>query len=326
MLRLPQFEYHEPQTLAETCALLAAFSAEHKDFKLIAGGTDLLPNMKHEILTPAHLISLQRLNLAEVRPGPDEDTLGAMTTIEALSTSAYLAARYPALVEACGQIAGPQLRRMGTLGGNLCLDTRCVYINQSYFWRQSLGFCLKKDGTLCHVVAGGKNCVAAASNDTALPLLLYGASLEITSPRGVHQIPLSNFYGADGIKNNSLLPDEILTRIILKRPASNVRVGFEKLRLRRSIDFPLLNVALLLALDAAGRIDRLELAMGAMSARPKHLVLSSHFQGEKLCDALGAKVAERAYASCKPLTNLSTDPAWRRNMVRVLVKRLLSRL
>src|SRR6185312_7851562 len=157
--------------------------------------------------------------------------------------------RLPALSEACVQIAGPQLRRMGTLGGNLCLDTRCVYINQSYFWRSALGFCLKKDGTLCHVVAGGQRCVAAASNDTAPVLLALDASVRTVSPRGERTMPLREFYVADGIHNTVLAPDELLTEVRVPAAAARRKQAFAKLRTRAAIDFPAMNLAVALELD-----------------------------------------------------------------------------
>src|SRR5687767_12932869 len=177
MLRLPKFEVAEPTTVAEAVKLLA----EHGDrARAMAGGTDLMPNMKHKIVVPELVVGLWRIaGLTGVRIDGDRIRIGALTTLHALSEDPIATRELPALAEAAGMVAGPQLRRMGTLGGNVCLDTRCVYINQTYFWRRALGFCLKKDGTVCHVVKGGRRCVAAASNDSAPVLMTLGASLEI---------------------------------------------------------------------------------------------------------------------------------------------------
>src|SRR5207244_6030984 len=161
--------------------------------------------------------------------GSGDLLLGAMCTVDELARSEVVKARLPALADACGQIAGPQLRRMGTLGGNLCLDTRCVYINQTHFWRNALGYCLKKDGTVCHVVAGGQRCVAAASNDTAPVLLALGASVRIVSPRGQRDLPLRDFYHADGVHNTVLQSDELLTEIRVPAAAFAKRQAFAKL-------------------------------------------------------------------------------------------------
>ena len=152
--------------------------------RIMAGGTDLMPNMKHEIETPEVVIGLWGIgNMTGVSEANGEIRIGAMTTLHDLAGHATVASALPSLARAASMVAGPQLRRMGTIGGNVCLDTRCVYINQSHFWRQALGFCIKKDGTECHVVTTGKRCVAAASNDTAPVLMTLGAQLEIASPK-----------------------------------------------------------------------------------------------------------------------------------------------
>ena len=174
-------EVLRPETVAEAIDALG----KHPGARVLAGGTDIVPNLKYGMYDTQHLVALRGLSkeLRYVREDGDL-RLGALCTIDELASNETVRNRLPALADACSQIAGPQLRRMGTLGGNLCLDTRCVYINQSYFWRNALGFCLKKDGTVCHVVAGGQRCVAAASNDTAPVLLALGASVRIVSPRG----------------------------------------------------------------------------------------------------------------------------------------------
>src|SRR5204863_3130903 len=188
MMTLPDLTVLRPASVAEAVEALRA----HPGARLLAGGTDIVPNLKYGMYDTHHLVALRGLSdeLRYVREVGGDLMLGAMCTIDQLAESEVVKARLPALADACGQIAGPQLRRMGTLGGTLCLDTRCVYINQSYFWRSALGYCLKKDGTVCHVVAGGKRCVAAASNDAAPVLLALGASVTTNSPRGERQLPL----------------------------------------------------------------------------------------------------------------------------------------
>src|SRR5438309_8263968 len=198
MMTLPDLTVLRPGSVAEAVEALRA----NPGARVLAGGTDIVPNLKYGMYDTRHLVALRGLSselpyLREHRSA--ERCLGAMCSIDELGRSELVKARIPALADACQQIAGPQLRRMGTLGGNLCLDTRCVYINQTHFWRSALGFCLKKDGAACHVVVGGKNCVAAASNDTAPVLLAYGASVRLASPRGVREVPLADFYVADGV-------------------------------------------------------------------------------------------------------------------------------
>src|SRR5256886_6762384 len=208
MMTLPDLTVLRPASVAEAVEALRA----NPGARLLAGGTDIVPNLKYGMYDTRHLVALRGLSkeLRYVRQEEGFIKLGALCTIDQLARDA---AMLPALADACAQIAGPQLRRMGTLGGNLCLDTRCVYINQSHFWRSALGFCLKKDGTVCHVVAGGKRCVAAAPNDTAPVLLALAASVKIVSPRGERTIPLREFYVADGLHNTVLAPAELLTEM-----------------------------------------------------------------------------------------------------------------
>src|SRR2546423_14019527 len=244
MMTLPDLTVLRPASVAEAVEALRA----NPGARVLAGGTDIVPNLKYGMYDTQHLVALRGLS-RELRYVHSEDglvKLGALCTIDQLAREASM---LPALAEACAQIAGPQLRRMGTLGGNLCLDTRCVYVNQTYFWRSALGFCLKKDGTLCHVVAGGQRCVAAASNDTAPVLLALDASVRTVSPRGGRVIPLREFYLADGIHNTVIEPDELLTEVRVPAAASQRRQAFAKLRTRAAIDFPALNLAVALELD-----------------------------------------------------------------------------
>jgi 4-hydroxybenzoyl-CoA reductase subunit beta len=326
MLRLPRFRYHAPRELSELTALLAELARRGESVKLIAGGTDLLPNMKHEIVTPVHVVSLQRVGLRGVRADERGLRIGAMTTLQEVADDPAVRAHLPALVEACTQIAGPQLRRMGTLGGNVLLDTRCRFVNQSYFWREALGFCLKKDGTVCHVVAKGRQCVAAACNDSVLPLLAYDARLRIVSASGEREIGIDDLFVSDGVKNNRLEADELLAEIRVPSPSPRLRCAFTKLRLRKSIDFPLLNLAVLVEADAAGGLERLDVLLGALGPKPKRIALGASIHGRRLDDALIAEVCKRVHASARPLTNVATDPEWRRAVLPVLVRRTLRRL
>src|SRR5437588_5527194 len=266
MMTLPAVEVLRPATVHEAVEALRA----NPGARVLAGGTDIVPNLKYGMYDTRHLVALRGLSselryLREHRSG--ELCLGAMCSIDELGRSELVKARLPALADACRQIAGPQLRRMGTLGGNLCLDTRCVYVNQSHFWRSALGYCLKKDGTVCHVVAGGKRCVAAASNDTAPVLLALGASVRAVSPRGERVLPLEEFYLADGVHNTVLEPDELLVEVRVPARAASLRQAFHKLRTRAAIDFPALNLAVALEVED-GTVRSLRLCVGALAARP----------------------------------------------------------
>src|SRR5437660_11627352 len=256
MMTLPAVEVLRPASVAEAVAQLAA----HPGARVLAGGTDIVPNLKYGMYDTQHLVALRGLSreLRYVREQGGELRLGALCTIDELARDETVRARLPALAEACSQIAGPQLRRMGTLGGHLCLDTRCVYVNQTYFWRSALGFCLKKDGTVCHVVAGGQRCVAAASNDTAPVLLALGASVRAVSPRGERVLPLEELYLADGVHNTVLEPDELLVEVRVSARAASLRQAFHKLRTRAAIDFQALHLAVPVeGSDGTGRALRL---------------------------------------------------------------------
>jgi 4-hydroxybenzoyl-CoA reductase subunit beta len=319
VLTLPPFEYHAPGTVTEAVALLAAHRG---NVKVIAGGTDLVPNMKHRLFTPGHVVGLRGIRgLDLIKEEAGFIALGAMTTIAELARHPLVLRRLPSLASAAAQIAGPQLREMGTLGGNLCLDTRCVYYNQTYFRRQALGFCLKKDGTVCHVVKSGKKCVAAASNDTAPVLLTLGATVSVAGPRGIRELALSELYVPDGIVNMRLGADELLTEVRVPSPSPRLRAGYQKVRVRASIDYPALTVALAFETDASERLEKLSLVLSALGARPHSVGGLDALRGRPVDAALVSEVGRMAHKQCHPLTNINVDTGWRRQMIPVFVRR-----
>jgi len=323
MMTLPDLTVLRPSSVAEAVEALRA----NPGARLLAGGTDIVPNLKYGMYDTTRLVALRGLSreLRYVREEPSgELRLGALCSIDELAGSALLQARLPALADACAQIAGPQLRRMGTLGGNLCLDTRCVYVNQSYFWRNALGFCLKKDGTVCHVVAGGQRCVAAASNDTAPVLLALDAQVRTVSPRGERLLPLREFYLADGIHNTVLQPDELLTEVRIPAAAARKRQAFAKLRTRAAIDFPALNLAVALEIDGSA-VKSVSLAVSALAARPALIKGLDDLHGRPADVLFAEELGRRARKQCKPLTNIGVDPEWRREVLPVLVRRTVLR-
>ena len=326
MLRLPEFSLERPKALKEAIALLT----EHGDKAMpIAGGTDLLPNMKHGLFEPKVLVSLAAIDelrgLSETADG--DLRIGAMTSIADIAKQ-ELTQRYPTLAQAAGLIAGPQLREVGTLGGNILLDTRCQWYNQTYFWRKALGYCLKKDGTECHVVKGGKKCVAAASNDTAPALMSLDAVLEFEGPEGSRELPINELYIADGIVNRDARPGELLVAVRIPAPAPGHHGAYGKLRTRGSIDFPLLGVAARIDLDASGVICAADLVVTALQARPvrvrkaSDLLVGATPESEDFSSTIQA-VADAAYKQCHPLTNIPGDAEYRREMVPVYVSRTL---
>lgn len=325
MLRLPPFRYHGPAALAEALEL----KGEHGHTAMyVAGGTDLVPNMKHRLFEPAHLIALK--GLPELRGIDERDgalRIGAAETLTAVATNESVRKNYPALADAAGHVAGPQLRNSGTLGGNVCLDTRCTYYNQTAFWREALGFCLKKDGDVCHVTKVGKKCVAAHSADTPPVLMTLDAELVLAGPGGTRTVPVRDFFVADGIVNSQREPDEILTEIRIPLSAAGRRQAYTKLRQRKSIDFPLLTVAVAADMDEAGTIRSLEGVVTGLGSRPRLITgWSDIAQGRSLDDDVVEALADRAHKQCHPLENIIVDTEWRRAMVPVYVKRALARL
>lgn len=328
MLRLPAFQLVQPRSLAEAVALLAEHGPQAQ---LLAGGTDLLPNMKHELCTPKVVIALGGLDeLRGIRLEADGTlVLGALTPLEAVAGDERVRARAPALAQAAGLVAGPQHRRMGTLGGNVMLDTRCQWYNQSYFWRSALGFCLKKDGTVCHVVAGGANCVAAASNDTAPALMTLDARLVFHRPEGRRELPIDELYTADGIHNKSAdARGAILAEVRVPPVPAGHRGAYGKLRERGSIDFPLLGIAARLDLSPSGEVRSAALCAVALQARPLRLrravqPLLGVRTGSAAFAAAVEEAGELARKQCHPLDNVPGDAGYRREMVPVYVRRTL---
>ena len=324
MLPLPIFDYHRPQTLDEALGLLASLGPRAK---VIAGGTDVLPNMKQGLFEPEHVVSIARLEELRGISLEAEGTVlavGAGMHLDEVAQSLLVQRLAPALAEAAGAVGGPHHRAMGTLGGNICLDTRCRYYNQTYFWRKALGYCLKKDGTVCHVVKGGANCVAAASNDSAPALIALDAELHPLGPGGERRVPAREFYTADGIKNTVLEPSELVVRATIPVVPGR-RSAFEKLRKRGAIDFPLLSVAARIDAGAPGQVAGADVVVSALGARPRRLRAAAKVAPGTAAERLAATLAQAAFSECKPLTNLDDEAEWRREMVPVLVEKAVRR-
>lgn len=299
MLPFAEFAVEAPDTWAMCHGLLAEPGA-----RLLAGGTDLLPSMKHRLFQPRVLVSTRRLpGLRDVTELPDGGlAIGAGLTLREVARLAPVRVRYPALAAACTTVATPTIQAMGTLGGNIMLDTRCVYYNQPEGWRASIGGCLKRDGSVCHVAPKGKGCYAAHSADTIPALWLHGARVELSSGAGLREVTVTDLYRDDGIAWHKVQPGEVLTRVLLPRPGAPV--VHRKLRTRAAIDYALLLVA-------AERTDAgFRAVVSAVGPRPIEV---SGVTPEALADA--------AFAATQPLgTHLPPAP-WRKKMVRVEVRR-----
>ncbi|HEX2650883.1 MAG TPA: FAD binding domain-containing protein [Burkholderiales bacterium] len=301
MLRLPWFDHRAPRTVAEAAKILAG---EGPAAMLIAGGTDLLPNMKRKHQTPKVLVSLKGISALRNVNG----TFGSGMTLSELVKSE----RTPtALRQAAAQVATPLLRNMATLGGNLCLDTRCTYYNQNYEWREAIGFCLKKDGQTCWVATASKRCVAVSSTDTAPALIALNAEVILSGVDGERSIPVENLYKNDGIDYLSRKPDEVLTAV--KIP-SGWKSTYWKLRRRGSFDFPILGVGA--AIRFSGDvIDEIRIALGAAASRP-FLVerINDKVKGKKLTDDVIAEISSQVASRAKPMDNTDMDLYWRKEV------------
>lgn len=325
MLRLHPYQYYRPRALDEALDLLETHEG---DVMPIAGGTDLVPNMKHKLFTPGHLVSLRALpELQGIERENGHVRIGAAETLAVIAAHEDLRGMLPSLCRACGDISGPQLRRVGTIGGNVCLDTRCTYYNQTYFWRDALGFCLKKDGDACHVVKGGTRCVAAHSADAATAMMTLAAELDIAGPNGRRAVPIDEFFTSDGVWNRRMEPGEILVGIRIPVPAAGTRFSFQKLRVRDSIDFPLMNLAAAADFDGDGRVSSLRMVVSGMGSYPRKLgKVDDAARGNRLdADVIDA-IAHQAFRQSHPLTNIPVDSDWRRAMVPVLTRRALEEM
>jgi 4-hydroxybenzoyl-CoA reductase subunit beta len=321
MLTLPLVEWVRP---ADVNAVLRELAAHPNECLLVAGGTDVVPNMKHRLHEPKRVVHLGGVReLRGIREAGGALELGALVTLRELADDARVRAAFPMLARAASLVASPQIRNMGTVGGNLCLDTRCTYYNQTFFWREALGFCLKKDGVKCHVVPQGKRCVAAHSSDVAPALIALGAELEIASPAGRRWLDVDAFFVGDGVHNTVLAPGELVTRVRVPAEAKGLATAYAKLRPRGAIDFPMLSVAVA-ATKAEGRVSGLRIVVSALGAKPRLLggldpLLAAHANGPELV----AAVAQAAHKQCRPLTNVPYDDQWRHDMVPVFVARAL---
>jgi len=324
MLRLPPFTYLAPKSLAEAVTMLADHGP---GAMVVAGGTDLFPNLKRRQFDASVLVGLRSLGeLAGVRgDAAGGFTVGAGTTLTDLSEQPVIREHFPALATAAGLVSTPQLRNMGTIGGNICLDTRCNYYNQSYEWRRAIGFCMKRDGDICLVAPGSPKCWAVSSSDTAPVLWSLGARVRLAGPKGERVIPIEALYQDDGIDYLAKARDEIVTEILLPRPAG-VRSIYLKLRRRGSFDFPVLGAAVALTMDN-GTVREARIVLGAVASQPREATDAARLlQGQRLTPELIEKAADRAATPAKPLDNTDLLYSYRKKMARVFVNRALRAL
>lgn len=320
---LPDFTLERPTTLDEALTALA----REPGARAIAGGTDLLPNMRHGLAAPPRLIDLSGLpGMAEIRIGADGALeLGAGITLARLASNPDLARQLPALAEAARAAAGPGHRSAATLGGNLCQDTRCIFYNQSAWWRQTNGYCLKREGDTCHVAPQGKRCHAAFCSDLAPVLLAQRAEIELVSGCATRRLPLADLYQDDGADHLLLEPDELLTRVFVPAPAAGQRCGYRKARVRGAMDFPLAAVAVTLVLRA-GVVERLDIGISGTNSRPLRLEGLDVLQGQAVDATLIAAVAKTVQKQVSPMRSTTTESNYRRQVASTLAQRLIRTL
>src|SRR5512143_2895835 len=334
MLRLPSFTYRQPKTLRDALAMKADAGPEGS---YVAGGTDLYPNMKRRQQEPRTVISLMGVpELGAVRRSGGQAIggleIGACITLSELTASppVRLSAHH-AIAEAAELVSTPLLRNMGTLGGNLCLDTRCNYYDQSYEWRKAIDFCMKKDGAICWVAPSSPRCWAVSSSDVAPVMVALGAEYVLLGPGGERVVPAARFYNNDGINYLTKQPDEILSAVHLPA-ADGWDAVYHKLRRRGSFDFPVLGVAAWIRWEGrgtrdGGRVVDARIVLGGVASHPQEVVeAGAALKGSALTDDAIAAAAEAAFHPSKPMDNTDFDLSWRKQMTRVYVTRALEEL
>ena len=323
MLRLPAFEFQSARSVDEAVALLG----EHGEDALpVAGGTDLYANMKLGLFAPRVVVGLRSIAaLRSIRFDPQHGLrIGALCSLDAIVREPAVSKHYPALAQAAAMVGTPEIRNMGTIGGNLCLETRCNYFNQSPEWREAMGYCLKRNGNLCRVALHSDICKAINASDTAPVMHAYDARLSLAGPLGERTVNIRDFYLNDGAHANVKRADEILTEIALPLPASGTRSSYRKLRLRKAFDFPLLGVAVALTTDAGGSCTQARVVLNAVGSAPLEVeAAGAILRGTHLGGEVAADAAEEVFKAGKPLENTNASLLYRKRMLRVIAQRAL---
>ncbi len=319
---LPAFALRYPETAGEAAHLLSG----QPEARVLAGGTALMVNLRLGLASPGLLVSLERLpGLRDIAHEGETVRLGAGVTLARLAADADVAARYPALAQAADSVAGPSHRSVATLGGNLCLDTRCVFYNQNEIWRRSNGYCLKYRGETCHVAPQGKHCHAAYSGDLAPALLVLGADVHIAGPAGTRWAPLATLYRDDGAQHLTLGPGEFLLAVRVRVPSPGMRAAYRKARVRGAIDFPLAGVAVALE-TMEGRVRELRVALTGTNPCPLLITGTEEFRGQAPDAALCERLVKLVQRQASPQRTTVTSANYRRQVAAALARRLVNEL
>jgi 4-hydroxybenzoyl-CoA reductase subunit beta len=312
MMRLPIFEYRAPRSLAEAARIL---DGEGANAMPLAGGTDLLPSMKRRQQVPRTLMSLRRIaELTAIRMDASLVRLGSRVTLTEIAGDPRFRHGLTALAQAAAQVATPHIRNMATLGGNLCLDTRCNYYDQNYEWRKAIQFCMKKHGTTCWVAPGSPKCMAVSSTDTAPALMALGARVRLVSRGGEREISVADLYNNDGINYIRRRPDEILADVVVDC-LHGWKSTYWKLRRRGSFDFPVLSVAAAARLGADGIVEEARIVIGSAASQPLIAADTAKLLlGRALSDEAISEAATLTARIAKPLDNTDFDMTWRKKV------------
>jgi len=322
MLRLPAFRLRQPAALAEACRILAG---EGPAARLVAGGTDLWPNLKRRNQKASTVVSLARVPELRGVEANGDLRLGAMETLADLERHPALLERYPALAAALASISSPVLRNMGTIGGNVCLDTRCTYYDQNEEWRRAIHYCMKAEGKVCWVAPSSPRCWAVQSADSAPMLVALDARVRLASASGEREIPAAALYRDDGIEHLAKGPEEIVTGIVLPATsaAARLRTAFFKLRRRGSIDFGVLSVAVALHVEG-GLVTDARIVLGAIASFPSPAEAAAReLVGRPLDPESIRAAAALTRSAATPMDNTDLDPRWRGQVTPVYVDRTL---
>jgi 4-hydroxybenzoyl-CoA reductase subunit beta len=324
MMRLPKFEYRTPQSIAEAVKVMADVGP---DGQFVAGGTDLYPNMKRRQQMPKTVISVMRLDELNQIAGDGSNGLqiGASVTLSAVCENEIIKRAYPVVAHAAKTISTPILRNMGTIGGNLLLDTRCNYYDQNFEWRKGINFCLKKDGDVCWVAPGSSKCWAVQSSDLVPVMVAIGAKLRFTSTLGDRIVDAAGFYNDDGIDYLRKRPDELLVSVQLP-PTNGWRASYQKLRRRGSFDFPVLGVAAYVKTDR-DVVSEAKVVLGGIAPSPLEIQeAAAALVGKPLNADQIQQAAEAAYVKARPLDNTDFVSQWRKQMARQYTIKALNEL
>ena len=319
---MPNFTLYRPTAIEDAVKL----RAETDGSRFVAGGTDMIVNVRRGIEQPDALIDLSAIEeLKSITEDADGLHIGAGVTLDTVANDKRVRKDFTAVAEGAAAVAGPTHQKYGTVGGNLCLDTRCLFYNQSEWWRKSNDYCLKERGSVCHVAPGGKRCFAAFSGDFAPAALVHDAEVDLVGPNGRRRVPLAALYRNDGMDHLALEAGELVAVLHLPKAQAGVPSSYQKSRIRGSIDFPLAGAAVWLRQNG-GKVAELRIALTAVNPYPHRVTGLEKFAGTKLDDAALDEIRELVRTQAKPMRTTTVKPWYRRRVVGALARRLTARL